>query len=280
MSNLKMLRGVQAIHLSLNQGFHCVHPTADSDEVALQIEKAQEADMESILRLRALSVKHVTVTVSDDIKVLDARGISKVRWTALKKNEYAESIRVQIVDPSGADHVKTEVEAAILARKTEVRDRAAFRVKTYQRVWEAKQADVVRIAEWAECAENKAESAAEKADRFLGKSSKKAAKLQREAEKQKERAARARDSANSAAGEERRWREHVAGAKKRYKWAMARLGATPEEIEDEEEADRLMEGLDGSDMEREEDDISQAHSSIRSEALISSSDENSSDEED
>lgn len=257
--NLNMLRGVQALHLCFNQGFECVHPASGNALAEQQIEHAQQADMDSILRLRALSVKHVTVVISDDARKLERDGKSGHRWTAMKKKEYADSIRAKIVDPGGAEIVKTEAEATNLARKTEVRDNAAARFKRYKSILKDKQADVVRSARQASRKEARAVLAA---DRVSKKPSKKAVKLQQDAETQKDKAINA---ATTAVDREKFWQEQVANAREKYKGAMARLGATPEDIEDEEDAERLMEGLSGSDMDVGESDAAQAHWNIQSE---------------
>ena len=101
-SNLNTLRGVQTLHLCINQGFECVSwqaPSFDSDWAEQKLKEAQQADLESILRLSALSIKHVTVVMSDDVWELRRNGKSTHRWTVAKKNEYAEIIRAKIMDP-------------------------------------------------------------------------------------------------------------------------------------------------------------------------------------
>ncbi|KAF6237693.1 hypothetical protein HO173_003894 [Letharia columbiana] len=285
MSNLNVIRGVQVLHLCINQGFECVFRgygnTNDSAEQ--QIANTQQADLESILRLRALSVKHVTVIVSDDTTKLERDGKSAHRWTAIKKKEYAESIRVQLVDPSGAELVKKEAEAENLARKTVVRDNAVARVKSYKSILKNKQADVVRVALWASREEAKARLAAQKADQVSNKRSKKAARLQQDAERQKEHVNRARNAADGAVETEKTWQEQVANAREKYKRAMANLGATPEEIEDEEEAERLLEGSSSSNTDVGGVNVAQAHGIVQSdddEPLASSPEEEDPDEDD
>ncbi|KAL9065650.1 MAG: hypothetical protein Q9161_008094 [Pseudevernia consocians] len=243
MSTVNMLRGVQALHLCLNQVFRCVSPGSNADLAKKQIEDAQQADINFFLRLRALSVKHVTVTVSDDAKKLVLKGKSAYRWTAIKKTEYAESIRAQLVDPSGAELAKTEADVASLARKIEIRDNAAAGVISYARVVKDRHTDMVRLVTFAYSLQSKAEYASHKADRVSKKSSKKAAKLQQDAKERKEKADVAMEHAQFAVGREDDCRKQFAGAIEKYKRAIARLGACPEDITNLEDAELLMEGL-------------------------------------
>ena len=65
-----------------NQGFECVSwqaPSFDSDWVEQKLKEAQQADLESILRLSALSIKHVTVVMSNDVWELWRNGKSTHR---------------------------------------------------------------------------------------------------------------------------------------------------------------------------------------------------------
>ena len=262
-SNLNMLRGVQTIHLCLNQRFDCVPrqpPSAETGAAERQLQEGLQADLESILRLRALAVKYVTVVMSDDAVELERIDKSTYRWTATKKNEYAEGVRANIVDPGGADHAKKENEAASLARKTEIRDNAASRLESCKQILKSRQAEAVRTAEFADHLEA---LAAYRASKKASKS-KKALKLQEGRERQAEKARRARKAADFAVEKERFWQEQVAEAKEKYKVAMVRLGATPEDIEDEEEAERLIEDFDGSRMEAEEEDAGQAYCDVQS----------------
>ena len=265
-SNLNMLRGVQVIHLCINQGLECVSGRGVDPAVAGKvIEKAQQADMESILRLRALSVKHVTVIVSDDAKKLENSGASAHRWTVIEKNAYAENIREQLVDPRGADLAKTESEAANLAKKRETRDKAAARVKSYKSILKNRRADTVRTTKLANREEANALQAAQKANQVLNKSSKKAAKLQDAAERQQARAVDARGTADTMVNKEMYWQEQLSNAREKYNRASALLGVDPEDTEDEEEAETLMEGSSDSDMDLTEDGMTQAHGSVYSE---------------
>lgn len=275
-SNLTMLRGVQTLHLCINQGFGCISSHSD-DPAEQQLKEGQQADMEFFLRLRVLSVKHVTVVVSDDAGKLEEDGMSAHRWTAIKKIEYAESIRVQLVDPSGADLVKTQAEATNLARNTKIRDSASLRLQHWKRILKNIHADVVRTTKMASREEARAVLAVQNADRVSKKISNKAVKLRQDAEEQKKIAADIRKVANIAVDREKFWQEKVGQAKEKYKRAMVRLGATPEFLLDEEEADLLIEGWNDSnrnignvDVARSEDD----------ELLVSDPEEEASDEED
>ena len=256
-SNLNMLLGVQRLHLCINQRFDCVswhHPSASGEQ---QLQEGLQADLESILRLRALAVKDVTVVMSDDAVELERIGKSAYRWTATKKIEYAEGVRANIVDPGGADLVKKEDEAASLARKIEFRDSAAARLERSKVILKSKQADVVRSAEEADQFEDVPTY------RVSKKAPKEALKLQDAWERQKE---TARRLADFAVEKEKFWQEQVAEAREKYKVAMARLGATPKEIEDEEEAERLLEDVNGSGTDAETEDASQTHCGVESDA--------------
>ena len=265
-ANLNMLRGVQTLHLCLQQAINFIPRTtilnAGAEDV---IKSALDPDMEIILRLRALSVKHVTVVVSDDPAKLNKLDGRDLRWTVVKKNEYAESIRAQLVDPDGAELVKAEAEAANLVRKTEIRDSAVARLKTYKRILREKRTDMIQAARWASRAEAKAAAAAKEATQLSSKSWKKATQLQNTADEEREAALDARAIADSRALREKSWEEEVANAREKLKRAMARLGATPEEIEDEEELEKLIESSDGSEMDSSEDDVTQDHESTLSE---------------
>ena len=269
-SNLNMLRGVQTLHLSINQMFDCVSwhpPSTETDVGERQLQEGLQGDLESVLRLRALAVKHVTVVMSDDALDLENSGKSAYRWTATKKNEYAEGIRANIVDPGGAALVKKENEAASLARKIESKDNAAARLESCKEVLRSKQADVVLSAEVA----NRLEAASRVSKK--ASKSKKALKLQEGRERQAEKARRAADS---AVEKERFWQEQVAEAREKYKVAMARLGATPEDMEDEEGAERLIEDFNGSGMDAEKEDAGQTHCDVQSDddaKLVSGSEE-------
>ena len=259
-SNLTMLRGVQTLHLCINQTFDCVSwhpPTSETEAGERQLQEGLQADLESVLRLRALAVKHVTVVMSDDAVELERTGKSTYRWTATKKNEYAEGIRANIVDPGGADLVKKENEAASLARKIEIRDNAAARLESCKKILRSRRADVVRSAEFADNLEALA------ANRALKKASKskKALKLEEDRERQME---KARKAADSAVEKERFWQEQVAEAREKYKVAMARLGAAAEDIEDEEEAERLLEAFSDSGMDAEKENEGQAQCDVQS----------------
>ena len=231
--------------------FQCVRQHS-TDDVEEQIKSSQEADLKPILLLRALSVKHVTVVVSDVADEL-ADGGGSYRWTAAKKNEYAESIRMQLVDPSGAQLVKTEAETASLARKTEISENAAVRVRTYKSLLKNRQAEVVRSARSMSSAESVAELAIQKVDQVSKKSSKKATRLQGDALTKMAKAAVARESAELAVEREKKCQEQLANAREKYRQAMARLGVSPEDIQDMEEAEMLMEGFNGSEMDLGED---------------------------
>ena len=254
--------------------FECVRQGSAND-TEQQIKNSQETDMKPILLLRALSVKHVTVIVSDIAEEL-IDGRRNYRWTAAKKNEYAETIRVQLVDPSGAQLVKMEAEIASLARKTGISENAAANVETYKSVLKDRKAQVIRSARWASSEESNAVLAVQKADQVSRKSSKKAARLQRDAVRQKEKAAVARESAELAVEREKVAQDHLAKARDKYRRAMARLGVTPQDIEDMEAAEMLMEGFNTSEMDLGEDQTLNPESEDNE--SMSQSEEESSDE--
>ena len=246
MSTLRMLQGVQTLHLCINLGYQGYFPALSKDASEEQIIRNQQADMEPILRLRALSVKNVTVIVSDEARKLEEGHKIAPRWTMMRKNEYAESIRVQLADDKGAERVKTEAEAANLARKTATRDNATAIVKIYKKMVRAKQAEVDRLAEWASREEAEAVVAQRKIDQSSKKGLKKYATLLRVAEAQREMATNARAMLDIAMKNQSVQQERLANAKEKRKRAMTKLGATPEEIEDESACEDLLEGLEES----------------------------------
>ena len=265
-ANLNMLRGVHTLHLCINQTFEGLPRINVNLSKEEAIETTLEADVQIILRLRALSVKHVTVVVSDDPARLKKWERTDLRWTAVRKAEYAESIRARLVDPNGAELVKAEAEAANLARKIEIRDNAADRLKTYKSTLKEKRADEIRTAKRASREEAKAELAARELAQTSSKSLNIPLKgymrkswdlkiaLRENADKWKEVALDARAAADDRARQEKFWQEKVANGREKLKRAMAQLGATPEGIEYEEELEKLMESSSGSEMDIESED--------------------------
>ena len=248
MANLNMLRGVQTLHLCLNQTLMYAFPRINTS-ADRKIETAMKEDLETLLRLGALSTRHVTVIVSDDPRGLKQRlSWRDLRWTAVEKAEYAETIRARLLDPNGAELVKAETEAASLARKVENRDKAADRLFTYKSILRARRADMVWTSKLATREEAKAILAAEELARPSSKTWKKAAELQRAADDMNERLLDAREDAEFKARLEKHWHGEVADAREKLKRAMAQLGSTPEGIEYEEELEKLMESSSDSEM--------------------------------
>lgn len=278
MSNIQMLRGVQTLHLCLSQCFKFVPSAAGQDSEAKEVENSMQADLESILRLRALSVKHVTVVMSDRPEMMERYGIKVCRWTTARKIEFAEKIRSQLMDPSGAQLVTTEVEAAKLARKIEIKDNARHRLDTYRSILKSKQEDVVRSAKCARRTKARAVLMLQEASQALKQGSKRAAKLQDAAEKQEKSAICTKLAADREVKTEQYWQQEVAHAREMYEKAMARLGESFEDTEDVEEAERLS----GSVMNSEEANVTQANEEAQSqgdELLASHSDEDPSAED-
>lgn len=247
MSTLRMLQGVQTLHLCINLGLQGAWDALSPDIAAAQIEKCQQADMEPILRLRALTIKKVTVTVSDEPKKLDDDdGRIAFRWSAMKKNEYAESIRVQLMDNKGAELVKTEVEAANLQRLTTSRDNAIKVVKRYKKILKSKAADVDRLTQWIDAGEANAASARQEAERLAKKNPKKYGELLQEVDNQKVQSISERTWLDNAVKAQSFWQENLAKAKEKRNRAMTRLGATPTDILDESDVEDLMEDINDS----------------------------------
>ena len=276
---LNMLRGVHTVHLCLNQTFEYIprgYSSADRMNGSAQ-ESAQEKDVEVLLRLRTLSTRQVTVIVSDDPRKLERLGSSDLRWTAAKKAEYAESLRARLVDPNGAELVKADAEAANLARKVEIRDRAAETLGTYKSTLKRRRADMFRTARLASRLKAKADLAVEELAQTSSKSGKKASKLQEAADIRLEFALEARDAADYKTRLEKHWQGKVADARKRLERAMTQLGVTPEGVEYEEELEKLMESSSDSEMDVESEDTDDEfekliESSIGSEMDIKSED--------
>ena len=274
-ASLKMLRGVQNLHLCINQSFTCLIRFPVGLQPAQIIEEAQQADMEPILRLRVLPLKHVTVVVSDDAERSERNGFSAFRWTAVKKNEYAESIRAQLVDPGAAEIVKAEVEAASLARKIEIRDNAATSLAICKETLKDKRADVAQMKTRANEAKARAVSARKRAKEVPHRSSKRVAKLEEIADV-------FGSKVNHAVKEEEHWQEQLAKARQKYVRALTRLGATSEQMQEEEKSKELLKAVSDSEVAVEEESRVQALDDIlstASESLSSSSAEDGSDVE-
>ena len=265
-ANLNMLRGVQTLHLCLNQAFHYVS-SGSTFSADRSIESTQVPDMEIFLRLRALSTRHVTVIFSDEPqKNCSWRDL---RWTTARKAEYAESIRARLLDPNGAELVKAEAEVATVARKVEIRNNAADRLKSYKNILKARRADMVRAANWASREEAKAKVAERNLTRPSSKSSKTPSKgswrkgltsqkalqeLADIADQSKEAAIAARIVADSRANQAEFWQQEVANAREKLKRAIAILGGTPEGTEYEEELEKVMESSSGSEVDVKSED--------------------------
>ena len=243
MSALRMLRGIQTLHLCINLGYQGYFPTLGTDASEEHIMRNQQADMVPILRLRALSVKKVTVIVSDEARKLEEDGRIAPRWTIMRKNEYAESIRMQLVDDKGAERVKTEAEAANLARKTSTRDNAMAIVKMYKKMVNENQVEVDRLTEWARIEEASAVVAQRKVDQSRKKGLKKYATLLHDAKEQKEAATNMKWLLDTAVKNQSVRQEKLANAKEKRNRAMAKLGASSEDIQDESDLEDIMEGL-------------------------------------
>ena len=262
-ANLNMLRGVQTLHLCLNQDFVYVS-SGSAYSADRSIESTQEPDMEIFLRLRALSTRHVTVIISDEPH--KHCSWSDLRWTTVKKTEYGESIRARLLDANGFELVKAEAEVATLARKVEMRNNAADRLKSYKSILKERRADRVRTANWASREEAKARVAARNLTRPSSKSSKTPSKgswrkgstsqkvLKELADKSEEAALDARAVADRVAGQVEFWQQEVANAREKLKRAMAILGATPEGKEYEEELEKVMESSSGSEVDIKSED--------------------------
>ena len=240
MSTMKMLQGVQTLHLCINLGYQGYFPATSRDASDDAIMKLHQADMEPILRLRALSAKKITVIVSDDAKKLEEDGRVAPRWTRTRKNEYAESIRIQLVDEKGAERVKAEAEAANLAKKTLSMDNATATVKRLKRAVPHAQDRVDRAAEWVEEEEANALAAQRKVDESSKKGMKQYATLSQAADEQRGAVDFTKERLDDAVKEMSALQENLAKAKEKRNRAMIRLGATPEDIQDESDVENLM----------------------------------------
>ena len=265
---LNTLKGVRTLHLCVNQDFERIsHPHYNSAAIAAAVERVEEAqvlDMEPILHLRTLTLKDVTVVISDDKENFKQSGRSEHRWTVAKKNEYAKSIHTQLVDPLGAQVVKTEAETAALARKKEFKSTAATQIRSSIMAWKTIRDRANECAKWARGIEAEAELAAQKAMQVPKKTSKRAKKLQDAAERLEVKAMNARATVNSAMEKKKSWREQVVNAREKYKRAIARLGATPEERQVEDEIAKMIDELEGFDTDIEVDEVAQTDGSDQS----------------
>ena len=66
-----------------------------------------QQDAQPSLQLRILTLEHVTIIVADDSALTKFPEIQAARWTAAKKNEMAEEMRVELLDPDGAASLRS-----------------------------------------------------------------------------------------------------------------------------------------------------------------------------
>lgn len=70
-----------------------------------------QQDAQPFLQLRILTLEHVTVIVADNSAFTKFPEIQAARWTAAKKSEMAEEMRVKLLDPDGAPILRAEEDA-------------------------------------------------------------------------------------------------------------------------------------------------------------------------
>lgn len=148
---MKSLLGLRTLHLCLEQWFdYCnfLGMLHDYNRRCIQ------QDAQPFLQLRFLALEHVTVVVADSTAFMEIPGTQTLRWTAAKKNQVAEWIRVKLLDLEGRARLraeeeakKVEIEHQLLDRRQGIEKRRMEREeKVNARKVVQRQAEVAQIA--------------------------------------------------------------------------------------------------------------------------------------
>ena len=107
-SRIKKLRGLRTLHVSLEQWLDpCTSLTPEPGYNRRCIQQ----DALPILQLRILALEHVTVVVTDGPALMEFPEFRTSRWSAAEKSDFAEGVRVQLVDAEGAASLRAEGDA-------------------------------------------------------------------------------------------------------------------------------------------------------------------------
>lgn len=161
-SYINMLRGIETLHFSFERDWERDYPYGAFEYSREGVEADMERDIEPFLRLRALPAKNVTVVLSDNQSKERSDG---TRWTLGEKLAYAEDIRIQMLNPQGADLVKLDDEV----RKASERRQAKEWAETSAEFNQDRATQALERAETLEKDAALAESAAKKALKKLKK---------------------------------------------------------------------------------------------------------------
>ncbi|KAL2040804.1 hypothetical protein N7G274_006262 [Stereocaulon virgatum] len=109
MPYLNMLRGIEYLHLCLEQRSQYYNLHWDNDQSYEWAKKQLNEDLEPIFRLCTLLAKNITVVFTRNA-ALDTSNLW-FGWTAEQKKDYGESIRTRLQDPNDRELLKAEIEA-------------------------------------------------------------------------------------------------------------------------------------------------------------------------
>ena len=115
-SRMKRLRGLRILHVSLEQW---LDPGTALTPVPGYNRRCIQQDALPILQLRLLALEHVTVVVTDSPALMEFPELRAVRWSSAEKSDFAEGIRVQLLDAEGVASLRAEEDA----RKARVAER-------------------------------------------------------------------------------------------------------------------------------------------------------------
>lgn len=124
-SHMKTLRGLRTLHVCLEQWLDPCNELTRVDSMQDYNRRCVQQDAQPFLQLRILALEHVTVVVADNPALMKNPGSRAARWTAAKKNEMAEEMRVKLLDPEGMATLRAEEDAKKLeleGRRLDQRD--------------------------------------------------------------------------------------------------------------------------------------------------------------
>ena len=107
-SRIDKLWGLRTLHVSLEQW---LDPCTTLTSVPGYHRRCIQQDALPILQLRILALEHVTVIVTDSPGLMESPEFRAARWSAAEKSDFAEGIRIQLLDAEGAASLRAEVDA-------------------------------------------------------------------------------------------------------------------------------------------------------------------------
>ena len=107
-SRIEKLWGLRTLHVSLQQW---LDPCTALTPVPGYNRRCIQQDALPILQLRILALEHVTVVVTDSPALMELPELRAARWSAAEKSDFAEGIRIQLLDAEGAASLRAEGDA-------------------------------------------------------------------------------------------------------------------------------------------------------------------------